>query len=155
MSILLPKRRMGIPSPAASWKTVVEWFSSAFFPQKISIRTVCAFLPITSKNVWQIKGNKSTHGESQGASWVKGQTWTLVSQGFTALKLSSTVTSYISTTPSALRKNCLVMLRNLRQRQSWTVTTGVAKVWDIYIFIIIRYDNYFVSKLANWNDVLG
>ena len=166
MSILLPKRRMGIPSPAASWKTAVKSLGSAFFffsPQKISIRTDCAFLPITSKNVWQIKSYIVTsihvkNKELQRASWVKGQTWTLVSQGFTALKLSSTVTSYISTTPSALRKNCLVMLRNLRQRQSLTVTTGVAKVWDIsiiFFFIIIRYKNYCVRKLANPSSVLG
>ena len=41
-------------------------------------------------------------------------TWTLSSQGLTALKLSSTVTSYMTTTPSAFRKNCLVMLRYLQ-----------------------------------------
>ena len=42
-------------------------------------------------------------------------TWTLSSQGLTALKLSSTVTSYMTTTPSAFRKNCLVMLRYLQR----------------------------------------
>lgn len=51
-------------------------------------------------------------------SWCRCPTWTLSSQGLTALKLSSTVTSYITTTPSAFRKNCLVMLRYLFQRHT-------------------------------------
>lgn len=59
--------------------------------------------------------NLYKEGNRNRTSGVKGQTWTLVSHGCTALKLSSTVTSYITTTPSALRKNCLVMLRYLCQ----------------------------------------
>lgn len=42
-------------------------------------------------------------------------TLTLVSHCLTAVKLCSAVMSYITTTPSALRKNCLVMLRYLQQ----------------------------------------
>lgn len=39
----------------------------------------------------------------------------LVSHCLMAVKLCSAVMSYITTTPSALRKNCLVMLRYLQQ----------------------------------------
>lgn len=42
-------------------------------------------------------------------------TFTLVSHCLTAVKLGSSVMSYITTTPSALRKNCLVMLRYLQE----------------------------------------
>lgn len=51
-------------------------------------------------------------------------TLTLVSHCLTAVKLCSAVTSYITITPSALRKNCLVMLRYLQEEQEvdykWT-----------------------------------
>lgn len=51
-------------------------------------------------------------------------TLTLVSHCLTAVKLSSVVISYITTTPSALRKNCLVMLRYLQDKQE-----EVANLW--------------------------
>ncbi|TNN56383.1 Protein arginine N-methyltransferase 8 [Liparis tanakae] len=70
----------------------------------------CCFLKTISE--LSTRGKQELQRTSCG---VKGQTWTLLSQGCTALKLSSTVTSYITTTPSALRKNCLVMLRYLCQ----------------------------------------
>lgn len=98
MSILFPRRRMGTPSPAASWRRQRAesqvGVSSAAENQSPRPDDVC------------VRSSK-----------VK-RTWTLASHGFTALKLSATVTSYISTTPSALRKNCLVMLRNL-WRWTW------------------------------------
>lgn len=40
-------------------------------------------------------------------------TSTLTNHCFTATKVSCAVTSYITTTPSAFRKNCFVMLRYL------------------------------------------
>ena len=44
-----------------------------------------------------------------------GLTCTLVNHCLTPVKVSSDVMSYITTTPSALRKNCLVMLRYLQE----------------------------------------
>lgn len=97
MSILFPRRRMGTPSPAASWRRQRE------------SRGRCQ---LSSRDLIS-----PTRQCVRRSSKVK-RTWTLTSHGLTALKLSATVTSYSSTTPSALRKNCLVMLRNL---WSWTL----------------------------------
>lgn len=41
-------------------------------------------------------------------------TWILLIQFRTAVKLHSAVTSYITKMPSAFRKYCFVMLRNLK-----------------------------------------
>ena len=51
---------------------------------------------------------------------VTGLTCTLANHCLTPVKLSSDVMSYITTTPSALRKNCLVMLRYLREGEEPT-----------------------------------
>lgn len=68
---------------------------------------------VLNVNEKDLKANRNN--QLRKAFEVKFPTWTFRSQGLTAVKLSATVTSYINTTPSALQKNCLVMLRNLRK----------------------------------------
>lgn len=76
----------------------------------------CCFLVCIwiSKNC---KGTNKTTPTSASSREYYCVTLTLVSHCLTAVKLSWELISYITITPSALRKNCLVMLRYLQEEQ--------------------------------------
>lgn len=104
-SVLFPRSMMGMSSPAPSYKTEKDKHFPLKLPYciddtvdllEISISLLFCCLSFTQKE----SGNESV-------------TCTLASQCLTSVNVCSLVISYTTTTPSALRKNCLVMLRYL------------------------------------------
>lgn len=65
-------------------------------------------------------------------------TFTLVSHCLTAVKLCSAVMSYITITPSALRKNCLVMLRYLQGEREDCCHWQLINPWNLPLYSLIK-----------------
>lgn len=69
--------------------------------------------PRTPESLTGVRPGAGRGSRASSASRGAALTWTLLIQLRTAVKEHSAVTSYITRMPSAFRKYCLVMLRNL------------------------------------------
>lgn len=74
----------------------------------------------------------------------------LISHCLTAVNVSFAVMSYITMTPSAFLKNCLVMLRYLQVRIWLQLSSTEATIWHVKIYSnssMQRQINYFEKKI--------